>query len=455
MNKKSAVVSDLASEANIISQREIEPLLEKAGHITAFYDEAMNCSAAVLDKTGNFATRAYESQMRFCRICRKCFRNTAGAEYPCEKIHHDALAASRRGDGLYIYSCAVGFTYWTSPLYRKGRYVGALIAGQVLSCPPEAALEKFKALCADPDGSAGSAEFSDMLKDIKESSAGEIRAMARIMGICAEEISEKKEDPNDMIRRMIWLEEDPVRTQTKKKSHSGFNWQEDSEYLMEKERLLFAAFRRGDNETGGKILKELMDFILTAIPLDFESIRFRAIELAVLLSRAAIDNTSDSSAFMDANNKHLKRIQDSKTTEELVENLRLVAERMSGKIFSFRGIRHSSVLRRAERYIWENYTRKISLEEIAKASGLSAPYFSTIFKEEMGENLSSYLNRLRVEKAANMLTATGKPLHEITELCGFEDQSWFSKVFKNFTGVSPGKYREIGNKVPISVCNEE
>jgi len=59
----------------------------------------------------------------------------------------------------------------------------------------------------------------------------------------------------------------------------------------------------------------------------------------------------------------------------------------------------------------------------------------------MGENLSNYLNRLRVEKAAAMLTETGKSLNEIAEQCGFEDQSWFSKVFKNFTGVSPGKYR--------------
>jgi len=151
-----------------------------------------------------------------------------------------------------------------------------------------------------------------------------------------------------------------------------------------------------------------------------------------------------SSAMLEINNRYLGRILESKTAEELVENLHLGAERMASKIFSFQGMRHASALRRAERYIWENYTRKLSLDEIAKASGLSAPYFSTIFKEEMGENLSSYLNRLRIERTVTLLTETGKSLNEIAKLCGFEDQSWFSKIFKSFTGISPGKFRENG-----------
>jgi len=117
---------------------------------------------------------------------------------------------------------------------------------------------------------------------------------------------------------------------------------------------------------------------------------------------------------------------------------------MAGKIFSFQGIRHASALRKAERYIWENYTRKISLKEIADASGLSAPYFSTVFKNEMGENLSNYLNRLRVEKALMMLGETDSPINKISADCGFEDQSWFSKVFKSYTGISPYEYRKNG-----------
>jgi transcriptional regulator GlxA family with amidase domain len=62
----------------------------------------------------------------------------------------------------------------------------------------------------------------------------------------------------------------------------------------------------------------------------------------------------------------------------------------------------------------------------------------------MGENLSAYLNRLRVEKAAMMLAETGLPLIQIAEACGFENPSWFSRIFKLYAGISPGKYREKG-----------
>jgi AraC-like DNA-binding protein len=44
-----------------------------------------------------------------------------------------------------------------------------------------------------------------------------------------------------------------------------------------------------------------------------------------------------------------------------------------------------------------------------------------------------------------MLTETDKTINEIAEACGFGDQSWFSKIFKGFMGLSPGKYRESGS----------
>jgi transcriptional regulator GlxA family with amidase domain len=125
-------------------------------------------------------------------------------------------------------------------------------------------------------------------------------------------------------------------------------------------------------------------------------------------------------------------------------------DKISGRIFSFHGVRHFPALRKAERFIWENYTRKISLEEIAGVSGLSAPYFSTIFREEMGENLSNYLNRLRVEKAAIMLITTNMSINKIAVSCGFNDQSWFSKIFKTTLGLTPGKYREQGDMCGLS-----
>ena len=170
--------------------------------------------------------------------------------------------------------------------------------------------------------------------------------------------------------------------------------------------------------------------------------------MTVLLSRAGATEEKNE-VLVEASSHHLKRIKNSQTANEVIENFCLVVERMAGKIFSFQGIRHASALRKAERFIWGNYTRKVSLKEIADVSGLSAPYFSTIFKDEMRETLSDYLNRLRVEKAATMLRETDMLISQISSACGFEDQSWFSKIFRNHTGISPCKYRRTVGVAPL------
>jgi AraC-like DNA-binding protein/ligand-binding sensor protein len=431
--------------------RETEPLLVKALNVLGVYDEAMNISSMVLDRSGKVVkTAEYKKQMRFCELCKKYFHNPTpglvrtgiweGSIYPCEKLHSEASVKSRSSGETHIYACAAGFAYWNSPIFRTGRYAGALSAGQVLVCGHDEAVEKFHALCNDR---IAAEKFDRMLKDVAEKKHQEIQAMARMLGLCASEISEKEKDLGKTIRRMAWLKELPkgIKEPGKAKTTAASSVQEKAgtEEILEKERMLLAAFQRGDNETGTRTINELMSGILSRYPNDFELVRFRAIELLVLLSRAA-----DSPVPPEISNRFLTQIQESKTTEELTKNLNRAAGQMADKIFSFRGMRHSSVLRKAQRFIWENYSRKINLEEISKASGLSAPYFSTIFNEEMGEKLSRYLNRLRVEKAATLLTETNKPMNQIAELCGFEDQSWFSKVFKSFTGVNPGRYREAG-----------
>jgi AraC-like DNA-binding protein/ligand-binding sensor protein len=456
------------NEVNIINRRELEPLLENARQVLKHYNEATGCFAAVLDRTGAVIKNHEYKRMKFCEFCKKnwnrasqiqpiqsndgnCAGKSEEIEYPCQRIHLKALEDSKHTDDIHIYPCAVGFLYWTGPLYRNSRYAGALIAGPVIPQNRKESVEKFRVLC---DNEKAQKKFARIIEEIPEKTYDNIKAMAQILKICADKISGKREDYGEMIHSITRQAGDvkksgkqpQISRKNERPSHAAAGKrQNDSEYLPEQERRLLAAFRRGDNDTGSKILGELMESICATIPGNFEVIRFRAIELVVLLSRAAAEKTARNDTLLETNNRYLKRIQDSETSEELISNLRQAAECLAGKLFSFQGIRHASVLRRAERYIWDNYTRKVSLEEIAKTSGLSAPYFSTTFKEEMGENLSRYLNRLRIERAASLLTETGKSLNEIAGLCGFEDQSWFSKLFKSFTGMSPGKYREKGS----------
>jgi AraC-like DNA-binding protein/ligand-binding sensor protein len=429
-------------KGTLIQRREIGPLLLKAGKILKSYEQAASCSVSVLDQSGHsIETENSQKNLFFCKLCKKHCQNHSAMEsdeYPCTPMHIDATGESQRLGGSYIYMCPLGFIFWTSPIYSGGRSVGTLIAGRVIGTSRQEVSDKLYVLC---EQEITREQINKYLSEIPERSYEDIKALAQMMLICAEQIPLGSEDYNDISRALAAEEGEvlPIR-RIKKETPKDTP---DIYSLPEKERLLLASLRRGDNGAAGKNLDDIIHIFLSLSSDNFESFQIRAIELAVLLSRAAAGQVG-SSAVMAAGDYCLKLIEESKNAEELIENLHVIIYRMGEKIFSFQGVRHASALRKAERFIRGNYTRKISLGEIANVSGLSAPYFSTIFKEEMGENLSVYLNRLRVEKAAAMLTETEISLGKISEACGFEDQSWFSKIFKNYVGLSPGKYRERG-----------
>ncbi len=72
----------------------------------------------------------------------------------------------------------------------------------------------------------------------------------------------------------------------------------------------------------------------------------------------------------------------------------------------------------------------------------SKTYLSRIFKEKTGENISSYINKVRVDRANLLLSDQELSLVDVAALTGFEDQSYFTKVFKSTTGQTPKNIRK-------------
>ncbi len=93
-------------------------------------------------------------------------------------------------------------------------------------------------------------------------------------------------------------------------------------------------------------------------------------------------------------------------------------------------------------YVSANYMKRLSLNDISEHVSFSVSYLSRIFKEDIGLSLSSYINEVRIRNARALLLGSDIPLSSLAYCCGFDDQSYFSKVFKKLTGTTPGKYRE-------------
>ncbi|MCI1773654.1 MAG: response regulator transcription factor [Paenibacillus lautus] len=92
-------------------------------------------------------------------------------------------------------------------------------------------------------------------------------------------------------------------------------------------------------------------------------------------------------------------------------------------------------------YIQDHYADPITLTGVARQFHFNASYLSSYFASYNGEGFSEYLNKIRLEKAMELLLTTELTISEISASVGYSDQSYFTKVFKKQTGVSPSQFR--------------
>ena len=91
----------------------------------------------------------------------------------------------------------------------------------------------------------------------------------------------------------------------------------------------------------------------------------------------------------------------------------------------------------AVEFMKENLDKKLTLDRIAEKTGLSKYYFLRLFKTYTGYTINTYLTLLRCDRAMQLLKSGDYTVGEVSELCGFDNRSYFSKIFKQHTGQLP------------------
>jgi len=99
------------------------------------------------------------------------------------------------------------------------------------------------------------------------------------------------------------------------------------------------------------------------------------------------------------------------------------------------------MIMKAVTYISENFNTGISLESVAEMIYISPHYFSELFKKSLGVGFNEYITKMRIEKAKELLLLPEFKVKEISEMVGYNDPSYFIRVFKKYHGDSPSVYR--------------
>ena len=130
-----------------------------------------------------------------------------------------------------------------------------------------------------------------------------------------------------------------------------------------------------------------------------------------------------------------------KFRQELTELLQLLRE------VKQHGSKQDLICQKAAEYIAENYSNpQLSVTQLGEELNLSPYYASKLFKEKYEMSMSDYMAKIRVQKAKEQLRSTGLSIKEIAEQNGFLSSNVFIRTFKKWEGITPGVYREDGQK---------
>ena len=358
----------------------------------------------------------------------------------CSNAHLYGCYQAERFGGQYIYFCPLGLTHWASPLICSDKVAGALIGGPVhMVDPDEFLVDEYVNRHGIPRHLAD--KLQSKMANVPIIDTDRVNSLSELLYVAASVVSdhsfsnlEQKKKSGDL-QAELW-------DQISFLKNYAFADEEKINYPIDKEAKLLELIEVGDKAGAQAVLNEILGHIFFSSSGSIEIMKARVIELVVLLSRASIRGGADVQQIFGLNYTYLNRINTFRNIDEIAYWLSGIMTRFTDQVFNLTNVKHADVIYRAVDYVKKNYMRKVTLEETAAHVFLSPAYFSRIFKEEMGENFNSYVNLIRIEAAKKLLLNEQVPLVDISSLVGFEGQSYFSKVFKKMTGMTPGRFRE-------------
>jgi two-component system response regulator YesN len=191
-------------------------------------------------------------------------------------------------------------------------------------------------------------------------------------------------------------------------------------------------------------LKEAVAGYITAVGKRSSSLQeyhYFIMNLVSELFRFTIHNQLNPDEVLGDSDVLYRRIQQMEIPK-LEEWLYEVCIRMQEEIRDQRDSATRSFTFRATEYVQDNYSdQNLNIDKICSVLGVSAAYFSTVFKKQTGQTFINYLTDYRMERAVRLLLETEEKTYVIAEQVGYSDSNYFSYAFKKKYGVSPTVYR--------------
>lgn len=196
-----------------------------------------------------------------------------------------------------------------------------------------------------------------------------------------------------------------------------------------------------------KILDDFISSITNKTPnIDPVIVKSRFNEIALIIIRAGIEAGIQSEKLGTLSRRFLKRIAESDTFLELENQIKELISQIIDEISRRRKHMNTKLFEEAIDYINDNFDKDITLEDVSGHVHISPYHFSHEFKRFTSMNFIEYLTKVRINEAKKLLLTTDLSISEVSSRVGYQDSSYFGRVFKNVEGVPPSKFK-INNQV--------
>jgi len=139
-------------------------------------------------------------------------------------------------------------------------------------------------------------------------------------------------------------------------------------------------------------------------------------------------------------NKLFENIFKAERKEQLKNSILNFVYNISSKIEQMD--KRNNIVKSAIEYIEKNYNKNISLESVSKEVYVTPTYLSILFKREIGINFIDFLHKYRIQKAQELLKNQNLKTYQVANLVGYNDEKYFSQLFKKYTGLTPSQFRD-------------
>jgi YSIRK-targeted surface antigen transcriptional regulator len=161
-----------------------------------------------------------------------------------------------------------------------------------------------------------------------------------------------------------------------------------------------------------------------------------------VVTRSAIEGGLPYEIAFTLSDIFIQRLEELNKVEEIISLAEEVLYTFTEKVSQVKNERYSQTVTTCINYIFNHLYEEINHEDLAKMMKLSPNYVSALFKKEVGITVSEYIQQLKIDEAKKLIAYSKTPISEICSLLNFTDQSYFTKVFKKHTGITPKQYRE-------------